>query len=426
MTQETQKKSDGESFGQIFSEFRLVYKNHGVGSHFMKPEFRLLVGCISLALLGAYVLEAHGQQPVQFPASGIIIPHNPYNDLTGQVNEASEKVFGSAEGRKACAAELLSAVDRYIPVLQAEMAHPGSQSAPEPDSPLAKMFKQHPEKISQLEPFLAERIRECGIFRLALEEPTAVNANQAALAQGGDAAAQASIDRAAAAWLNAYQDPAAQSAALDALRAAIAAAGHVPSVQLWWMMWDHNQPASEDVGKKMIASLQSYSTTIGGPRLTALVQMKVKRFQLADKPLTLEGSLMSGTYLSTANWKGKVILVDGWSPACPKTFDSISDCRNLLAKYQSQGLEVLGLDYDKQLAAAKKTLAAHPECKFPVMYQVNKPDPVLGCMRLGQYRFGESMLGPTILIDRQGVMHYTDNNPQHIEAEIVKLLAESP
>ncbi|HTQ41023.1 MAG TPA: hypothetical protein VMJ32_18560 [Pirellulales bacterium] len=395
----------------------------------MKREFqRLLFGCIPSALFLAIAWEVSGQQVVQFPASGMKIVKCPYNDANFLANMAAEKVFGSLEGRKAYTAELLQTLDRFIPILQAELEHPGSQLGSDPTAALAKMYHDHPEVAEKNKALTSERIRMCNVYRLAVDEPRAVSANQAALAQGGEHAAQAAIDRAAADWLNAYENSASQNTALDALHSAIDAAAQKPSFQLWWTLWEHRPPASEAVAQKIIANLQPYANEQGAARMNLLLQFQIKRMQLADKPLTIDGTLISGAHFSTARWKGKVVLIDGWYTHGPKPASQIAEAQNFLTKHQTEGLEVLGLSYDETLNGAKIFLAAHPECKFPVMYQLTKANAIYSCVPLGEYRFGDDAMGPSMVIDRKGTMHYLDqkHDPQQVEAQLIKLLAEAP
>jgi hypothetical protein len=150
--------------------------------------------------------------------------------------------------------------------------------------------------------------------------------------------------------------------------------------------------------------------------------------QLADKPLTIDGTLISGAHFSTAQWKGKVVLIDGWYTHGPKPAGQIAEAQNFLTKHQAEGLEVLGLNYDETLNGAKTLQAAHPECKFPVMYQATKANAVYRCVPLENYRFGDDAIGPSMAIDRKGTLHYLDQkqDPHQVEAQLVKLLAEAP
>jgi hypothetical protein len=142
--------------------------------------------------------------------------------------------------------------------------------------------------------------------------------------------------------------------------------------------------------------------------------------------LSIEGTLISGGHYSTAALKGKVVLVAGWYEGC--RLDLIPQFQGLLEKYHGQGLEILGLAYDANINSAKVALAAHPECKFPVLYQSANPDAALGCVALGKFRFGVDGTGGSMVIERKGVMHFIDQplGLQQVDAQIAKFLAESP
>jgi peroxiredoxin len=377
---------------------------------------------------------AYGQDV--FSHSGMTIAHSEYADLVVHTNQTADKVFGSIEGRKADTAELLDDLNRLIPMVQERMKQPAGQmimqDMPTPPhgtsrADMEKQINANPAVGRQIKELMTQQLNQYNLFRLALDEPGAVQAYQTAIASGGKPAAQAKIDRAAADWLNAYQDAKAQETALDALRAAISASGIRPSVQLWWHLWTFNRAASEASGTKFLAALEPYTET-QGPRLREIVEIALKHLQLADKRMTIDGTLLSGAHYSTSALKGKVVLVVGWVTGAPSCGAGISPFQNVLDKFHPQGLEVLGIDYASSLTAAKAQMTEHPECKFPVMFQLKKADPIYGCAPLGSFRFGVPAMGGSMLIDRKGVMHYIDepHDMDKLEAELVKWLDVQP
>jgi hypothetical protein len=359
------------------------------------------------------------------PGSGQMqLEHTEYNDLVTKVSETASKVFASPEGRKAGASDLLAAIDQLTPLIQTAIDKPGSETS---NAQYAHFLQTNAVAAQQIKQLHAQQLRLYSLFRLALNEPAALQADQDAMSKGGPSAALASIDKAGAGWLNAGQDPQAQSAALDNLCEAVKASPQPTPWQFWGDLWAYNEASSEQVAAPMLAYLQQFSGLPGAIRFIDRVQVKAKYFQLDSKPLTLEGTLVSGAHFSTAQSAGKVILITGWYPPCEPTVAALAQVQGLLAKHHAEGLEVLGIDYAQNIDAARTFLASHREYAFPTMFQPARQDDGWGCVVTGEFRFGTSTLGAEMVIDRAGVLHYIDaplKQSGNIEAEIVKFLAE--
>ena len=381
----------------------------------MFNRFARLGVCLALPVIALAVCP---------PAWGQIrVEHSVYSDLVMHVNQTAGEVFASPEGRKASTAELLKAIDRLVPMVQAEMKQPAIPA-------IAQRMKTDPAFAQQIKLMFTQQIKNYDLFRLALDEPNAAATYQSEMAKGGRSAAIASVDRAAADWLNAGQDSSAQTAAFDKLRAAIKASGQNVSWDFWYWLWNLNPAASESVGTPLLAYLKQYPNagSLEARRMLVYVGIKVKQMQLDGKPMKIEGTLITGAPFSTAAWKGKVVLIDGWYTHSAPTANFLPQIQGLLAKHQSEGLEVLGIGYDETFGVAREFLKGHPEYTFPQMYQPVRIDADYGCFVTGQYRFGAAGLGAEMVIDRKGVLHYLKNplNAQDVEAEVVKLLAQAP
>jgi hypothetical protein len=362
--------------------------------------------CLALPVFALAICRPVWGQ-IQFPTSGIILEKSEYNDLVYKVNVTADHVFASAEGRKAGASELLTALDRLVPMVQEKVNQPKSRV-----EVLAK-------------PILAQQIKLYNLFRLALDEPSAAAAYEVATAKGGRSAALASVDRAAADWLNAGQNSQAQSAAFEMLRAAIKASGQNVSWQYWNDLLDFNPPASDTVGTPLLAYLQPYCNDTQSGRM--LIHWKVlnKMMELDGKPFTIEGTLLSGAHFSTATWKGKVILIDGWATCFPRDVtEGFPPVQSILAEHHAQGLEVLGMAYGQTVTAAKTMLAGHPEFTFAQMYDPNHRDIAEVCAGTTSFGLRGEIFGPSRVIDRKGVLHYIHDEKQ-LEAEVVNYLAQA-
>jgi len=349
--------------------------------------------CLVLpALVAMFCRPAWGQLYVQ---------HSEYNDLVMQINVSGAAIFSSADPRKADAAELLEAIAKVTPLVRAEMDKPRMQAAI---------------------PFLSEQLNMYYRFRLALNEPSAVRENEAALAHGGPTAAMASINRAAADWLDAGRNPAAQMAAFDELRQTVKASARNLYYEFWGALLRFNPPGSQAVGSAMLAYLKPYSTDQQALPMMYMLYRDTTKQQINGKPLTIEGKLLSGAPFSTAAWEGKVVLVDRWPLNCPTTLAELSRMQSLRAKHRAHGLEVIGVANAPTLSELNVFLASHPEIDFPQIYK----GPTRDCVITSAWLTADPLdvVMDTMVIDRKGILHCVDQDGDNLEAEIVKLLAE--
>jgi len=141
---------------------------------------------------------------------------------------------------------------------------------------------------------------------------------------------------------------------------------------------------------------------------------------MAIAPLagTLPALAASTEGLDLSAYQGKVVMVDFWASWCGPCRQSFPWLNNMSAKYQQQGLHIIGVNLDSESAQAKQFLKELP-ADFEIMFD---PD--------GQYAdFYDLKAMPTsLLFDRNGKLEsrhngfLTDESARY-EADLMSLLS---
>jgi thiol-disulfide isomerase/thioredoxin len=146
---------------------------------------------------------------------------------------------------------------------------------------------------------------------------------------------------------------------------------------------------------------------------------KVQSYE--KKPLVITGQTVEGKAFSTADWRGKVILVDFWATWCGPCRGALPRVKKVYADYHARGLEVLGVsnDYDpKKLASF---VAADPGMPWPQLLDANAAaDHQWNPITEG---FGITGIPTMFLIDKRGVLRSVHARAD-FETQIPRLLAE--
>lgn len=124
--------------------------------------------------------------------------------------------------------------------------------------------------------------------------------------------------------------------------------------------------------------------------------------------------------LALADLHGKVVFVDFWASWCAPCQKSMPQLDALAKEFPAERFALIGVNLDKDAAAAKKALGKHP-VSYP-----SASDPAGGLPA----RFGLETMPTAYLIDGEGVIRYVhrgfrEGDIDEVRERIQKLLGES-
>ena len=126
---------------------------------------------------------------------------------------------------------------------------------------------------------------------------------------------------------------------------------------------------------------------------------------------------LAGKAVRLADYHGKLVLLNFWASWCGPCLEEMPKFSGWQREYGAQGLQVIGVSMDDDLAAARRLIARHPVA-YPIL---------IGDAELGESFGGVLGLPLTYLIDPKGriVARYQGNGGlAKMEAKIKALLAQ--
>ena len=325
------------------------------------------------------------------------------------VGEELAPVFGStqelfdADKRKAAAPKAVPVLRKMVALLEELQAtRPiGAVEGQERAQLLALMSAMGDKEA-------AETLKRMAASPNAPEAATGRSAQIVAewMQSGADAAAQRKI-------VDEFSDLAKQYPTQDAVAAAA------------MMLAGTTRPEAGELRERIRTTV---ATTLKSPRASAVVQQLeateaklgslAQRKALEGKPLVVEGVGVGGSKVSTADWKGKVVLVSFWATWCKPCAEDLPRLKQAYQQYHGQGLEIVGVSCDNNPEEVQKFVAQNKDVPWPHLFDAAKP----GWHALAEQYYIRSI--PTMfLIDRKGVLRSVEAK-DNFEKMIPELLKE--
>ncbi|MDQ3623824.1 MAG: redoxin family protein [Verrucomicrobiota bacterium] len=242
-------------------------------------------------------------------------------------------------------------------------------------------------------------------------------------ALGADAnAARAKTAILEAKWILADKKAAEQSKVMDEAEELAKANPSLSEVAELCVFMAHFGPATPELKHRAAGIVTTRLKGAAAEQMKAEIKAKADSAKtqraMLNKPLVLEGMSLSGTKFSTAQWKGKVILVDFWATWCGPCKAELPRIKKTYAELHEKGLEVLGVSCDHSADDLKSFLKEKPEMPWPQLFDAENP----GWHPLTR-QFGITGIPTMFVIDRKGVLRSV-NAGEDFEQTIPKLLAE--
>ena len=134
------------------------------------------------------------------------------------------------------------------------------------------------------------------------------------------------------------------------------------------------------------------------------------------KPLELSFTAVDGRKIDLKDYSGKVVLIDFWATWCGPCVGEVPNLKRVYETYHPKGFEILGISLDDKKGDLLAFTKKH-EMPWPQYFDGKQWNNEIS------FRFGINSVPTTWLVDKKGVLRYTDVRLQ-LESVVQKLLKE--
>jgi len=222
-------------------------------------------------------------------------------------------------------------------------------------------------------------------------------------------------------WWQANKDADAQAKILDDLEALARANSKDEQLAPMVAMFTEQAAATDELRERAEKIVLNDLKGQAAADMAVGIQAAQKLRALKDKPLTIEGTAVDGSKFSSADWKGKVVLVDFWATWCAPCREALPRVKKTYADFHKDGLEILGVSSDRSEAALKQFMTENPDMPWPQLFE-----PASAAKRDWHplaNSYGITGIPTMFLIDRKGIVRSVSAQ-ENFEELIPKMLKE--
>jgi len=179
-------------------------------------------------------------------------------------------------------------------------------------------------------------------------------------------------------------------------------------------------PASDDMTIKAAEILRKVMIGDTAKKLASQLDPNGALRELVGKPLVTSGRSSLGKPFSTAQWKGKVVLVDFWATWCGPCNAEIPRMKEIYKTYHPKGLEMVGVDCD---ASDDTVNSFTKEKEMPWTQLREQSQSESEPWHPLAMRWGVIGIPTMFLIDKKGMLRFVDAR-EDTSTKIDALLAE--